>query len=110
MFFQKTFAYLLRAANYHSRTPQYNQVYRAHLIRKASKWADWLDARFVTFDMNRASATHSPEYSTQIVRPGVEPQQRKTTASQEKNSPLQVAKAEYVPRMIIAKRQSEEKR
>ena len=33
-----------KAANYHSRTPQYNAVwdYRADLMRKASKWADWL--------------------------------------------------------------------
>ncbi len=29
-----------KAANYHSRTPQYNAVYRADLMRKASKWAD----------------------------------------------------------------------
>ena len=99
-----------RAANYHSRTPQYNHAYRADLIRKASKWTDWLDARFVTFDMNRASATHPPEHDTQMVRSGVEPQQRKAATSQEKDSPLQVAKAEYVPRMIIAKRQSAEKR
>jgi hypothetical protein len=26
-----------KAANYHSRTPQYNAVYRADLMRKASK-------------------------------------------------------------------------
>lgn len=77
-----------RAANYHSRTPHYNQVYRADLIRKASKWADWLDARFATFDMNRASTSHPPEYNTQIVRSGVEPQQRKAAASQKKDSPL----------------------
>lgn len=34
-----------RAANYHSRTPKYNVVYRADLIKKATKWADWLDNR-----------------------------------------------------------------
>jgi hypothetical protein len=37
-----------RAANYHSRTPRFNAVYRADLMRKAVKWADWLEARFVT--------------------------------------------------------------
>lgn len=42
-----------KAANYHSRTPQFNQVYRADLIRKAVKWADWLDARFTTYDMTK---------------------------------------------------------
>lgn len=39
-----------RAANYHSRTPQYNSVYRADLIVKAGKWAKWLEARFNTYD------------------------------------------------------------
>lgn len=37
-----------RAANYHSRTAQYNSVYRADLIRRADKWADWLERRFKT--------------------------------------------------------------
>lgn len=36
-----------KAANYHSRTPQYNLIYRADLMVKASKWADWLDALLV---------------------------------------------------------------
>ena len=37
-----------RAANYHSRTPKYNAKYRADLIAKAVKWADWLENRFIT--------------------------------------------------------------
>jgi hypothetical protein len=38
-----------RAANYHSRTAQYNVPYRVDLIRKGYKWAMWLDynLRFV---------------------------------------------------------------
>ncbi len=32
-----------KAANYHSRTPKINSRYRADLIVKAVKWADWLD-------------------------------------------------------------------
>ena len=32
-----------RAANYHSRTAQYNLLYRVDLIRKGYKWAMWLD-------------------------------------------------------------------
>lgn len=48
-----------KAANYHSRTPQYNAVYRADLMRRASKWADWLDARFVTLDVTKAGAVPS---------------------------------------------------
>jgi hypothetical protein len=44
-----------RAANYHSRTPRYNAIYRSDLIRRAAKWADWLKTRFTTYDF-RASA------------------------------------------------------
>lgn len=39
-----------RAANYHSRTPEYNAVYRADLVKRAGKWESWLVARFPTFD------------------------------------------------------------
>jgi len=56
-----------RAANYHSRTHKYNVVYRADLMRKADKWADWLEAHFVTQDVtkkistptNKMAVTHS---------------------------------------------------
>jgi hypothetical protein len=39
-----------KAANYHSRTYRYNVVYRADLMKKAVKWADWLAVRFVTYE------------------------------------------------------------
>jgi hypothetical protein len=39
-----------RAANYHSRTPRYNAVYRADLMRRASRWTVWLDNHFPTHD------------------------------------------------------------
>lgn len=45
-----------RSANYHSRTYRYNSIYRADLIRKALKWADWLDARFATYDVTKQKA------------------------------------------------------
>jgi hypothetical protein len=99
-----------KAANYHSRTPQYNQVYRADLIQKASRWADWLDARFVTFNMFETSPTQPPEHNRQVVRSPVEPQEEKTTVSKGEDSRLQVAKAGYVPRMLIADKPSSEKR
>ena len=41
-----------KAANYHSRTPKYNAKYRADLIVKAAKWADWLEARFPSSNTN----------------------------------------------------------
>lgn len=48
-----------RAANYHSRTPRFNALYRADLMKKAATWADWLEARFVTLDVTQAGAQPS---------------------------------------------------
>jgi hypothetical protein len=39
-----------RAANYHSRTPRFNAIYRADLIRRAVRWTTWLDTYFPTHD------------------------------------------------------------
>lgn len=41
-----------RAANYHSRTPRFNQAYRADLIRRADAWADWLASRYATSEFS----------------------------------------------------------
>ena len=98
-----------RAANYHSRTPQHNHVYRADLLRKASKWADWLDARFVTSDMFKASPTQPPENNRQVAEAGVKPQEVKAVDSKGKDSRLQHPKTEYVPRMLIASKHPTEK-
>jgi hypothetical protein len=35
-----------RAANYHSRTPVHNSVYRQKLVKAAAKWEAWLNGRF----------------------------------------------------------------
>ena len=37
-----------RAANYHSRTPYYNQVYRADLMVIANRWANWLEKHMMS--------------------------------------------------------------
>lgn len=37
-----------KAANYHSRTPQYNSLYRAKLKIAAHRWADWVGKHFNT--------------------------------------------------------------
>lgn len=64
-----------RAANYHSRTPQYNAIYRGNLIKRAAKWANWLEAHYVTSDFNAkrqtAAAQQTPanKAATQIDRP-----------------------------------------
>ncbi len=39
-----------RAANYHSRTPHYNSIYRDKLIKRAAKWEVWLTTKFPTFN------------------------------------------------------------
>jgi len=39
-----------RAANYHSRTPRFNAIYRADLMRRATRWSAWLDRYFPTHD------------------------------------------------------------
>lgn len=44
-----------RAANYHSRTPYYNAIYRDQLVRRAAKWATWLQARFPTYDVTKGT-------------------------------------------------------
>ena len=38
-----------RIANYHSRTPEHNARYRASLIRRATRWSEWLKARYPTY-------------------------------------------------------------
>jgi hypothetical protein len=99
-----------RVANYHSRTPQYNHVYRTDLIQKASKWGDWLDARFVTVDMFKASPTQPREHNRQVTWHGVAPQEGKAPVSKGKGSRLQDAKTGYVPRRLITDKPSAEKR
>jgi hypothetical protein len=92
-----------KAANYHSRTPQYNAVYRADLMRRASKWADWLDARFVTLDVTKAGAVPSvPSQAAQLAQqatPAVRPAPAAT-----QNRPM----AGYVPRTVSFKMNDQE--
>lgn len=60
-----------KVANYHSRTHKYNTIYRTDLMRKAAKWADWLEARFVTLDVTKSDAvvTMPGESASQEVMP-----------------------------------------
>jgi hypothetical protein len=84
-----------KAANYHSRTPRYNAVYRSDLIRKASKWADWLEARFVTLNITKEGATASIPTRT------VPAQQPLATVPAIKPAPTRsLSLAGYVPRQI----------
>lgn len=80
-----------RAANYHSRTYRYNVVYRADLMTKAVKWADWLDARFVTYDAAKKSAPN-------IDAPNILP-------AQQPLKPVDWNTSGYVARKLITNRQ-----
>jgi hypothetical protein len=40
-----------RVSNYHSRTPRYNAIYRADLIKRAAKWADWISLHTQTYEV-----------------------------------------------------------
>ncbi|MDO9161241.1 MAG: transglycosylase SLT domain-containing protein [Methylococcaceae bacterium] len=84
-----------RAANYHSKTPHYNAIYRADLMAKAVKWADWLDARFVTYDVIKSGIPNATSAATEIKKPVVSapsPQPVKTVAWNT---------SKYVPRKLI---------
>ena len=78
-----------RAANYHSRTPYYNQVYRADLMVKANRWAKWLDKFMLSH-----SATIN-EYTVQT--------QAKPTR-QISQTVTRLTKTAYVPRSIVVSR------
>jgi hypothetical protein len=93
-----------RAANYHSRTPHYNSVYRADLMRKATKWADWLDARFATYDMLKPSAIQQVIDNTQDVMPKPKIQAKEGLIAVPEKMQLRDPKASYMPRMLITKK------
>lgn len=91
-----------KSANYHSRTPRYNSVYRADLIRKASKWAEWLEARFVTLDVTKEGATVSMPIQPPAKIQEVTQQVSATPAKSLMTKTVQSATVtSYVPRQII---------
>lgn len=81
-----------RAANYHSRTMRYNMVYRADLRRRAAKWADWLEARFITYEMRcpAADAMTTTSASRKIATP-----------IQQRPRIVDSHQVEYAPRRLI---------
>jgi len=91
-----------RVANYHSRTPQYNATYRADLLVKAGRWADWLEARFVTRDVTKANALPSMPANSAAVQPA-SAQTAKVVATLAQTPVTTVAwnTSGYVPRKII---------
>jgi len=91
-----------RAANYHSRTPHYNAIYRADLMRRAVKWADWLDARFVTRDVSTSGAAPSTPAAVQATAPDAQVASNRVSAATQQAAPLGPWRsASYVPRKLI---------
>lgn len=89
-----------RAANYHSRTLAINAVYRADLMRRAVKWADWLESRFSTHNVlapgaqqqpARVPATIAAALPTTPVGPAARPQASARTSTT----------PNYVPRKLL---------
>lgn len=45
--------YWTRVANYHSKTPKYNAIYRKKLIPLAVKWGNWLQQRYLNVSVSQ---------------------------------------------------------
>jgi len=75
-----------RAANYHSRTPVYNQRYRADLMVRANRWARWLD------QFQRSQYATINTYSLQLK---IKPVNKAIRVAQATH------KTAYVPRRIV---------
>lgn len=75
-----------RAANYHSRTPYYNQIYRADLMVKANRWANWLE---------KFMMSHIITVNEYTVLPDAKPARQLT------HTLAQPTKTTYVPRSIV---------
>lgn len=80
-----------RAANYHSRTPRYNAVYRDNLIRRAKKWADWLETHYVTTSYGNHQTSQKP---VQPVNPSV------NTGTDRRGRVVAAQENQYVPRTV----------
>lgn len=66
-----------RVANYHSRTPEFNQKYRRLIMSRAATWADWLDSNLVTQTVSAQNVTQRKK----------EPTDKKTLAAKDVNTP-----------------------
>lgn len=94
-----------RIANYHSRTPEYNQKYKAQIMRRASYWADWLDNNFVTHQVTQLSATQRTPKVVDVKNVSTPVVNAATNAKETSRQTL--AKADYTPRQITVQNQSE---
>lgn len=84
-----------RAANYHSRTPYYNSIYREDLIKKATKWGKWLDETFAGNTKKMTEAVTSAVTNLRQIRKG----KKKVVSSP--------TTTKYVARGILVKRSND---
>lgn len=77
-----------KIANYHSRTPKYNQIYRAKLVTRAAKWGEWLNKRFGVGQVQRIPAAPIKTVRTSVQSAANEVQSTKAHTNS------------YVPRQI----------
>ena len=82
-----------KVANYHSRTPYYNGIYKADLMVRANKWADWLDVvlKGGTLEVHQARKTEPALAQSQ---------QNIITPQYQKPMQMQTA-TNYIPRKIM---------
>jgi hypothetical protein len=85
-----------RAANYHSRTPYYNGIYRGKLVAAGARWGAWLDKHFKTIDVDGKPRTASPTITAQALPAAPANGQAKPVASKAKPAQLDG----YVPRQV----------
>ena len=88
-----------RAANYHSRTLYYNAIYRADLMVRANKWANWLDD-LLSGDITKINTTLATLASAT-------PKRSKVRQAPVNNLRVGLNNTAYVPRQIAAKETSE---
>lgn len=81
-----------RAANYHSRTPQFNAIYRGKLVAAGARWGAWLDKHFKTVNVDGKPRQVSANTMTAQVSPAA------PASGQAK--PVKASQGSYVPRLV----------
>lgn len=94
-----------RAANYHSRTPQYNAIYRGKLLAAGARWGTWLDKHFKTVDVDGKPRAAVGQVVAQSVAPNRQASQPAPAARPQ--GPVRQAQAAYVPRLVAVSERSE---
>lgn len=89
-----------RVANYHSRTPAINARYRQLIMRRATYWADWLDERFATQQVEQHSVFSGTPVTTTAATAEVKPLVQAPLAQEDANQGVAQAPT-YAPRRLL---------